>query len=231
MLAFMTQPENLAFAVALVLMLGIAVLEGITTLLGAAFSSVLEALLPDFDPPAASGVHLDMDVADGADVEAPYALSRFLSWLRVGKVPILMLLVVFLTAFGLIGLGLQGLAHNVSGHLLPGWLASIPTLLLSLPMVRLFGGVLERIIPSDETEAVSVDSLVGRIATITIGTASVGRPAEARVSDSYGTTHLLMVEPDLQQDSFSAGESVLLVKREDSVFKVIANNNPSLQND
>ncbi|MET0109462.1 MAG: YqiJ family protein [Candidatus Thiodiazotropha sp.] len=223
----MLVPENLPFAVALAVMLGIALLEGISTLLGMALSGLIDTLLPEM--PDLQGPEIDLDM-DLPDADAPYALSRFFSWLRIGQVPVLMLIVIFLTAFGLIGLGIQSLASSTFNQLIPASLASIPAVLLSLPMVRLFGGVLMRIMPSDETEAVTESSLVGRIATITIGTASSDRPAEARVRDKYGTTHLLMVEPDRQQDIFNAGDEVLLVKKESTVFKAISNPNSILTN-
>jgi membrane protein implicated in regulation of membrane protease activity len=225
MLSFMLAPENLPFAVALLVMLGIALLEGISTLFGAALSGLLDALLPEMPDLHTPGIDLDMELPDG---ETPYALSRFFSWLRLGQVPVLMLIVIFLTAFGLIGLGLQAVVSSAFSQLAPASLMSIPALLLSLPVVRLFGGVLKRIMPSDETEAVSEASLVGRIATITVGRASQGRPAEARVRDQYGTNHLLMVEPDNQTDVFNAGDEVLLVNKEPIVFKAIANPNSIL---
>jgi hypothetical protein len=228
MFSFVLEPENLPFAVALAVMLGIALLEGISTLLGAALSGLIDAMLPDM--PEAPNPGIDLNNVDIPDGEAPYALSRFLSWLRVGEVPVLMLIVIFLTAFGLVGLALQSFANDILGFLVPGYLMAIPATLLSLPMVRIFGGVLSRIMPADETEVVSADSLIGRIATITIGEASGGRPAEARVTDKYGTGHLLMVEPDLAEDSFSAGEEVLLIKREGAVYKVITPSSSMLTN-
>ena len=210
---------------ALVVLLGIALLEGISTLFGAALSSVIDTMLPGI--PSGPEATLSSGI-EAADADTPFALSRFFSWLRVGEVPVLMLVVIFLTAFSLIGLGLQSLTEQAIGRLLPGWLASVPTLALSLPTLRFFGGLLKRYLPHDETEAVTLSSLTGRIATITIGTATPGRPAEARVSDGYGTTHLLMVEPDEPLGSFSAGDKVLLVKQEGAVFKVIANPNSLL---
>ena len=227
MLSFMLAPENLPFAVALAVMLGIALLEGISTLFGAALSGLIDAMLPempDFDTP---GIDLDVSV-DLPDAEAPYALSRFFSWLRIGQVPVLMLIVIFLTAFGLIGLGIQSLATSAFSQPVPASLASIPAVLFSLPMVRLFGGALMRIMPNDETEAVPESSLVGRIATITIGVASSERPAEARVRDEYGTTHLLMVVPDRTEDIFNAGDEVLLVNKDGALFRAISNPNSIL---
>ena len=212
------------FTVALAVMFGIALLEGVTTLFGAALSSLLDSLLPQ-----APGIEVGLETEfDGVQLQSSSALSRLLGWLRFGQVPVLMLLVIFLTAFGLIGLSIQAFTHNTLGFLWPGSLASIPALLLALPAVRLLGGVLARILPRDETYAVPVDSLVGRVATITIGTARLGRPAEARVRDQHGTTHYLMVEPDTEDSTFPAGQQVLLVRRAGSLFKAIDNPNPSL---
>ena len=221
MIDFLLATENMPFTVALAVMFGIAFLEGVTVLLGFALSGMLDALLPDFD--------MDFDIE--AELEAPSSISRMLSWLRVGKVPMLMLLIVFLTGFGLIGLALQSLLHGSFGFLLPNWLMSIPAFLLALPVVRIFGGALNRIMPNDETDAVSADSLVGRLATITLGTAVSGSPAEAKVRDIHGTTHYVMVEPDMAGESFAAQSSVLLVRNEGAVFKAITNPNPALVDD
>lgn len=218
MLEFITAPQNLAFSVALVLMMGIALLEGITAIFGVALSGVLDSLLPDFD--------FDMEL----DVEAhsPHALSRLLAWLRFGKVPVLILLVIFLTGFGLIGLGIQSFTQNTMGFLWPGYIASIPAVFLTLPIVRVLGGAIGFIMPKDETEAVSQDSFIGRIANITLGTAKAGSPAEAKLFDQYGTTHYIMVEPDNVNDEFDKTTPVLVIKKAGHIFKVIKNENQNL---
>jgi len=223
MLDFLLANENLPFTVALAVMFGIAVLEGVMALMGFALSGVLDSLLPDMD--------FDIEADLYADLETPSPFSRLLGWLRVGKVPMLMLLIIFLTGFGLIGLALQSLLHGSIGFLLPNWLMAIPAFVLALPVVRLLGGTLNRFMPNDETDAVSVDSLVGRVATITLGTAASGSPAEARVRDVHGTTHYVMVEPDVATESFTAQSSVLLVRNEGAVFKAITNPNPALVDD
>lgn len=218
---FLTASQNMPFTVALMVMFGIALLEGLMTLLGVGLSNVIESLMPDID------FDVDADLS-GPEVQSATPLSRLLGWLRIGKVPVLMLLVIFLTAFGLIGIAVQSFIHGTAGFLLPGVIASIPAFLLALPVVRVFGSVLSKLMPNDETEAVTVESLIGRVATITLGTAKQGSPAEARVQDMHGTTHYLMVEPDTQQEEFTKGDDVLLVRRAGSIFKVINNTNPSL---
>lgn len=217
MFEFLTASQNTPFTVALTVMFGIAILEGVTALFGAALSSMLDTLLPD----------LDID-ADLPEYQSPNALSRLLGWLRIGQVPVLMLLVIFLTGFGLIGLGIQSAMQQSFGSMLPGVVASVPAVVLALPVVRVLGGALEKVMPRDETDAVSEEELIGLIGTVTLGRASSGSPAEAKVRDPKGTTHYVMVEPDDAADQFEAGKQVLLVSREGAVFRVIANPNPVL---
>lgn len=228
MLEFLLAAENTPFTVALVLMFGIAVLEGLLTFLGFGLSSTLDALIPDFDAGYETNIGSELEPGIAPELDSPSALSRLLGWLRVGKVPALMLLVTFLTGFGLSGLALQSFVRGVTGALLPGLIMSIPAFLIALPVVRIFGGLLNKVMPQDETDAVTEESLVGRIATITLGTAKTGSPAEAKVRDLHGTTHYVMVEPDIANIEFSSGSSVLLVKKEGAVFKAIDNPNPAL---
>ncbi|MEP6011570.1 MAG: OB-fold-containig protein, partial [Parasphingorhabdus sp.] len=91
-----------------------------------------------------------------------------------------------------------------------------------LPVTGILSRPLSRIIPKDETTAVSIDDLTGRRATIDIGTAKPGFPARAKAKDRHGYSHALMVEPDSDDGIFNAGEEVLLVRREDDIFKAVA---------
>jgi hypothetical protein len=155
MFAYFTVDHNLPFSIALTVMVFIALLEGVGILFGLGLSSLLETILPDFD--------VDLNV-DFPDSDAP-ALSRFLGWLRIGQVPALIILIVLLTCFGLAGLFLQSFAQNTFGAMLPTWLASTAAFAVSLPAVRLLGGIMARILPRDETSAVSEQSFIGRFAS------------------------------------------------------------------
>jgi hypothetical protein len=216
MFEFLTAGPNLPFAVALALMLLLATIELIGFALGMGASDFLDGLLPEFGD------------ADGSELAGASLADRFMGWLHFGKVPVLILLAVYLTGFGFIGLALQGAFHAVSGAMLPGWLAAIAVAPLALPWVRVVGGGVARIMPRDETQVVSRSALVGRVATIVIGTASAGSPAQAKVRDQHGQTHYVMVEPDQAGDRFSAGETVLLVAEAGPIYRVIRNDNPAL---
>ncbi|MCW8127859.1 YqiJ family protein [Microbulbifer halophilus] len=207
-MAFLLEDGNQLFTGALVLMLMIALLEGVMVLIGVGLSDLLDNLLPDLE--------LNADVPDSGG-----GLNRVLGWLRFGEVPALILLVAFLVSFGVTGLLLQMLVQSVSGALLPAWLSVLPVLALALPQVRFVGGLLRRFALGNETEAVGRDTFAGRVAVITVGEAVAGSPAEARFSDAYGTTHYVMVEP-YDDETFSQGDRVLLVEERGSAFRVIA---------
>lgn len=219
MIEFVLSPANLPFSTALAVMLIIAFLEGVGSLFGAGISNMFGALFPDVD--------FDLD-ADGGDLESPGVLGRLLSWLRVGEVPILVLLVVFLTAFSLAGFAVQKTALDLFGLYLPALAAIIPAFMVSMPIVRFFGGVLGQILPKDETDAVSKMSFVGRMAKITLGVSAKGSPAQAKVRDEHGKFHYIMVEPDIIDDIFKQGEDVLLVRSDANLFFAIHPKNSSL---
>lgn len=219
MIEFVLSPANLPFSTALAVMLIIAFLEGVGSLFGAGISNMFGALFPDVD--------FDLD-ADGGDLESPGVLGRLLSWLRVGEVPMLVLLVVFLTAFSLAGFAVQKTALDLFGFYLPALAAIIPAFLVSMPIVRFFGGVLGQILPKDETDAVSKMSFVGRMAKITLGVSAKGSPAQAKVRDEHGKFHYIMVEPDIIDDIFKQGEDVLLVRSDANLFFAIHPKNSSL---
>ncbi len=213
---FIIDTHNSIFAGALAVMLFIALLEGVTTLLGAGLSNIIDTLIPD------SAIDIDLPDTSGS------ALSRLLGWLHVGRVPILVIVVVFLTSFGLIGYGIQSLLLGISGLLWPGWMVAIAAFFATLPIVRVISGGIQKIIPQDESSAISEENYIGRIATITLGTAKYGYPAEAKLTDAYGQTHYLMVEPESETAQFSQGEHVLVAARKANHFIVIENTHAAL---
>ena len=125
MFEFLTLSGNFPFTLSLTVMVILALLEGVGLVLGLAFSSMLETLLPD----------LSVDV-DAADIPDSGIFSRILGWFYVGQVPFLVLLIILLTYFGFAGLFVQSIYRAVTGHLLYNWLAIIPATLLTLPLTR-----------------------------------------------------------------------------------------------
>lgn len=211
---FITATENLPFSVALAVMLAVGLLEVVGMLLGAGLSVVIDGLLPDFD--------LDVDLPD---VQSPGIISQVLSWFYVGKVPFMVVFIVLLTCFGIAGLILQSMTQSILGMLMPALLATPFAFTLALPLTRVSVGGIARIMPRDETEAVSSDSFLGRVAVITTGTARKGFAAQARLNDEHGQTHYVMVEPYSSTEEFATGSEVLLIEKDGPRFIAIANPN------
>lgn len=201
---FLLAGPNLPFTGALLLMLLIGVLE--LAGVGGAFSADADA-----------DVDLDAD-AGGSP----------LAWLNAGRLPLLMLLIVFCVAFGLFGLALQKLVQVASGELLPGYLAWPLGLVGGVALTRLGGRALGRVLPRDETTAVSRDSLIGLTGTIVLGEARRGAPAQARVRDGFGQSHYVMVEPAGEAEAFVQGAEVRLTRRLDHIYQAVLLKTPPL---
>jgi hypothetical protein len=198
------------FALATVVLLGVAAAEALALLIGASASHWLDGVVADADHP------------DGFAGEA-------LGWLHIGKVPLLAILVIFLTTFAVTGFSCQLAAMSMIGHYLPTLLAVGLASVGAVVAVRVLGGALGKVIPRDETTAVPDASLVGRVGTIVIGAARAGRPAQARIHDEHGTVHYVMVEPEGPDESLEAGASVLLVRHlSGRRFHAIHNPKPEL---
>lgn len=156
--------------------------------------------------------HVDLDVDGGPDM---------LGWLGVGRLPFLMLLVVFLSCFGIIGLVAQQASHDLRGTLIDPLLAVPGAALLALPATGIVANLLSRVMPRDHTTAVDLDVLVGRRGRIVTGTASADCAARARVEDHHGQAHYVMVEPNTPGAPLREGDTILLVRREGDTFRAI----------
>lgn len=201
-------PQNLPFGIGFALIVGIALLEGVGMLISMSPSNFLDELLPDID--------------------ADSGLDRVLGWLHLGKVPALVLLLLFLSGYTVFGYSLQVVANGLLGGYLPAWLAGLLAVPAGMATVRGLGSLIAHIIPRDETSAVSEQSLVGRVGVIVGGGARRGLAAQARVKDSHGRSHYLMVEPDLDDEVFNEGTQVLIVRKAGAFYRCIANPHPTL---
>lgn len=203
-----TAPETLPFGVAVALIVAVALLEGLGMLVAMSPSNVIDDLLPQAVPES--------------------GLDRVLGWLHLGRVPALVLLLLFLLGYALFGYALQKVAFNLAGGFLPAWVAGLLAVPPGLATVRGLGSLVAHIIPRDETSAVSEQSLVGRGGVISGGTARRGLAAQARVRDAHGRVHYLMVEPDLDDEVFEEGAQILIVRKAGAFYRCIANPHPNL---
>lgn len=205
-MSLFTAAQTLPFGVAACLMIGLGIIEGIGIFTAMSPSQLLDNLVP----------------------ESPDGLGGALGWLHVGKVPLLVLLILFLLGFSMSGYAIQMFVHGLFGTYLPSWIAAVPAVFIGLSTVRGLGGLLGYIIPKDETTAVSNTRLIGRAGVVITGTARTGMAAEVRVRDQHGNAHYLMVEPDLPEEEFEQGTEVLIVKKIGAIYRGIRNPHPAL---
>ena len=203
-----TSPETLPFGVAVALIVAIALLEGLGMLVALSPSNLIDSWLPE--------------------AAADAGLDRVLGWLHLGRVPTLVLLLLFLLGYALFGYALQKVAFTLFGGFLPAWVAALLAVPPGLATVRGLGALVAHIVPRDETSAVSEQSLVGRTGVVSSGIARRGLAAQARVRDAHGRTHYLMVEPDLDDEVFEEGSQILVVRKAGAFYRCIANPHPQL---
>jgi len=198
--AFLFATENIIFVSAIVLMLLIGAVQAI-------------GIAGDFD----------LDIHGDADLPGWLGLGWLeLGWLGLGRLPLLMLLAIFLALFGMIGLIGQHLLLDFAGAMLSPLIAAPAAFLASLPLTGFAARSLAPLLPRDQSSAVPLDALTGSFARIVTGVARSGSPARARVEDAYGQAHYVMVEPDNAGQTLEEGETILLVRREDHVFRAIS---------
>lgn len=235
---FILLANNLPFAISLGLMGGIASLQIVSLALGLGVSEVIDDAFDfdadvdvdvdidvdaDFDIDADIEVHSGAHISDQLDLngDGPSFATNFFNWLQLGKVPFLILLSAFLGTFGMIGIVGQWFAVSILGLTFTPLIAAPLSLLVALPITRVVGKFLGRIMPKEETNAILLSDLTGSVATITIGTASVDMSAEAKIVDHHGTAHFVRVKPLDDSQRFQRGTEVRLMEKEGNTFRVV----------
>lgn len=208
----------LPFTVALLGVLAVAVLEAVSALAGHSLSAAVDDAVPDLSGGAHPEVGADVDAgvggADAGGAEGGFdgsPLGAVLGFLSFGRVPLLVLVILFLLGFGASGFGVQVATVALVGAPLPPALAAVPAIFGGGLFMRYLGRVIGRIIPKEETAAISRESFVGRMGVVSGGTARIGLPAQMRLTDEHGTTHYLLAEPDDEGEEYGPGTPVIVV--------------------
>lgn len=218
-------PEALPFSIALAVTAGLFLLEILGSLMGATLLG-LGGEGPDIDIDADFDLSVDMDL-DAPDLdmleatEVSSAPSGVLGWLGARDVPFLIWLVSFLTMFGLFGLIIQSIANTLIGAPLFTSLAVAIAIVPALAVTRFIANHVAYIMPKTETSAIRTRFLGGHRGTITQGTASRGKPAEAKIKDRHGNMHYLRVEPLEDDGVFPQGSDVTIIRKRGDQFYVI----------
>lgn len=215
-------PENGVFLVSLSLFLLIFLVQAVSVVMGMEPFGFMDNLLP--------GVEFEVDTDLNLGDLSPSFLDSVMSMLKLGRVPFVFTFILFLFLFSIVGLYGQMALFELSGWRLHWLPATGLALVVTTPLLRFGNGILEKVLPKDETAAISVDTFIGRICTIVIGTATNERAAEAKVVGPRGKTHYISVVADNEGKSFRRGQPLLIVARRTAgVFTVIENKNPLLE--
>lgn len=205
-------PENRIFSIFITVCLFLLVLEMITLVFGLS-SSALDGLVPD----------MDVDVAHGNFLVTPSA------WLSLGKVPFLLWLVIFFGGWGVVGLVMQATLDDIFGAYLLPVLAVPVAFVINLFVVHFICKLVNPIFSDKDNKVVSEDDFIGLEAEIVIGVAEKNKAAQARLIDSKGNAHYIMVEPLADDTRYVEGDKIIVFERGDDAFLVMQSQDLYLQ--
>jgi Protein of unknown function (DUF1449) len=159
------------------------------------------------------------DVAVDADSHS--GIGGLFLWINAGRVPLLILIILALGVFSIEGFLLQGIAHAV-GAAVPAFIAALAAGAGSIPVIRTTSRGISRIIPRDESYAVSDADFVGKVALVSVGPLDQGLPGRVRLKDVFGNWHTVSARASPDSQALPVGASVLLVDRDARSFIAIA---------
>jgi hypothetical protein len=146
-------------------------------------------------------------------------LDAWMSWLNRGGVPLLILIMIALASFAIAGFLIQGIANSIIAPL-PTLAASVGAIAATLPVTRTLSRWAGRILPKDETAAISQAEFVGLTGTVALGPLDQGKAGRVRVKDRYGNIHVLRANA-APGHTIPQGASILLVDGSKGLFTAI----------
>jgi membrane protein implicated in regulation of membrane protease activity len=204
------QPELRPFAIAAVTIAIIGGIESISMLIGLSLSDFLGHAI-GFDHGHSSFDHGHSDSY----------LVNAISWLNVGGVPLLVFILLALGLFSIAGFLIQDVARLILVPL-PASIAALAAVAVALPVLRASTRQVARVIPQDETYAVALSDLVGRVGQVVVGPLDQGLPGRVRVKDVHDNWHTVTASAAPDSPPLQKGARVLLVDCRDRLFIAIA---------
>jgi membrane protein implicated in regulation of membrane protease activity len=200
------QPEVRPFAIAAIMIVLVGGVEVASMLVGLSISELL-------------GQSVGFAHDSGSSSESNFA--HVLSWINVGGVPLMICILLALGIFSILGFLIQDAARLVAAPL-PASAAGVLALAATVPLLRAATRFASRLIPQDESYAVVLSDLVGRVGEVAVGPLDDGLPGRVRVKDIHGNWHVVTAQPAPGSPPLPKGTAVLLVDRKDSRFLAIS---------
>lgn len=222
---FIFAAENAPFTIAATVMLMIGGLELLSVLVGHSLSGLVDHFMPD----ALSGdlsVDLDLHTADidlnaHPDAHMPFVVE-FLNWFYIGKMPFLMVLVIFMMSFSTTGYLMNEIMFSITEHRLNTGFGSLVAFLLCLFPMHFLSAVIYAIMPKDESEAISADDLIDRTGEILYGKLpqkageSVEIKIEVPIDHNSGKNQNHFIVAQLTEDTVYTSKQVVITGRNPS---------------
>jgi len=204
MIDFLFAEFNTGFTIALGIVLAIALMEGLGVIIGLSVVNLVDQLSPfDID------VDINTDLSSGG-------LTSLVGWLYLDRLPLLVWLILLLSGFAIAGYSINYFTINLFGTAFNSLIVYGAASALAIVITRLTGAPLSRLMPQNESSAISSATFTGHVARITVGTARVDSPAEAVLSDGFKQKHYVLVAPDKDDTQFEQGQEVVLVEKLES---------------
>jgi membrane protein implicated in regulation of membrane protease activity len=203
MIEHFMQPEVRPFAVAALMIILVGGVEVAGMLVGMSFSELFGHAV-DFG-------HGNNDSG----------FAQALSWINVGSVPLMICILLALGIFSMAGFLIQDIARVVAMPL-PAPAAGLLAAAVSVPLLRGATRYAARLVPQDESYAVGLSDLVGRVGQVAVGPLDGGLPGRVRVKDVHGNWHMVTASAAPGSLPLEKGVFVLLVDRKDGRFIAIA---------
>lgn len=202
MLEFLFSQANLPFSLSLSFVLLMGIFEAVSLIVGYSLVGALDDWAP---------IDVDSDISTSG-------FTGVSGWLCLNRLPLLIWFVLVLVSFSLVGYTSNFLSLLLTEQALPQVISLPIALIFTAMSCRYLGASLAKILPKNESSAVSIDTLSGSVGTVTLGCAIKGNPSEAMVKDQYKQKHYVLVEPEMDGVEFSTGTQVVLLKREGTVW-------------
>ncbi len=202
MVEFLFTQANLPFSISLSFVLLLGVFEALSLVIGYSLIGALDDWAP---------IDVDSDISTSG-------FTGVSGWLCLNRLPLLIWFVLVLVSFSIAGYTSNFLFLLLTEQMLPQVISLPIALLCTAISCRYLGASLAKILPKNESSAVSIDTLLGSVGTVTLGCAIKGNPSEALVRDQYQQRHYVLVEPEVAGVEFQTGTQVVLLKREGTVW-------------
>lgn len=199
MTEFFLADFNILYSIALCFVIALAFIEGLGLIIGV-------SLMEMFGQFSTFDVDADIDVTSGG-------LTSVIGWLCLNRLPLLIWLVILLTSFGSCGIVINYITVSELNFVFPTYVTAIASLIFAIYFTKAFSKPLAKILPKNETSALSNTSFTGLVGKITVGKATINSPAEAVIQDAYKQKHYILVAPEKEDEVFLSGSSVVLLKK------------------